>query len=188
MVEQEKLLEIGKYTIDVSNVSVKRKRIAIRKWNELFNIKVDSDGEAILDEKGKPVERIKGRRISQKQADRGVLRIGIYLLKQDFNVLNVRYTRKESIKQIFLRRKITIKYLESLPTSVLNVFVEWIYETVVGVKKKVQNLIDPIIEELNQLVEVLTEKEMSDLIKFCTTSFIEQVGVYRKSINAQKKK
>ncbi len=188
MVEQERILEIGKHKFDVSNVSIKRKRIAVRRWNNLFNIKVDSDGEAILDNKGNPVERDKDRKRTKKQADRGILRIGLYLVCQDLEVLNRRYTRKESFKEMFRRKRISIRYLESLSTPEMNVFVEWIYETVTGVKKKVVNLVEPIIQELEKLTELMTEKELLDLTRYCTTSFLEQVGHYQRSIANLKKK
>ncbi len=186
MVEQEEIIEIGNFYIDVSNITVKKKRIAVRNWNKLFNTKVDKDGEALLDEHGNTIPRIKNYKISDRKFKRGLLSIGIYLIKQDKNILERRYTPEEVEQEIKKRNSITIKYIETLTIAEMESFIEWVYEKMVGTKKKIVDLITPIVEELERLTEMMTDKEISDLMTFCTTSFSEQVGLYLKSKATQK--
>ncbi|MCP4253768.1 MAG: hypothetical protein GY775_10220 [Candidatus Scalindua sp.] len=186
MVEPEEIIEIGEFYVDVSNITVKKKRIAVRKWNRLFNIKTDKDGEALLDEKFNPIPRVKNYSISDTKLKRGILTIGLYLVRQDREILERRFTPEETEQEIKTRRKITVKYIETLTIAEMESFIEWVYEKLVGTKKKVVDLIEPIITQLENLTDQMTDKEMSDLIAFCTTSFSEQVGLYQKSKVTQK--
>lgn len=181
MVEVEKIIQIGKKSFDVSNISVKRKRIATRMWNNLFNIQVDEDGEAVRDKKGNIVTKEKNRKITDKKATRGLLEIGMYLIKQDFHILLRRYTPKEAVKEYVKRHMLSVRYIESLTTEEMNSFVEWIYAEMVGTKKKVVDLITPVMDQLEDLVEMLSSKELQDLQTYLMTSLTEQVGGFQKS-------
>ncbi len=186
MEQKEKLVKIGQYAFDVSNISLKRKKIAKRMWDILFNIKTDENGNAII-ENGEQVERIPNRKMTQQQADRGLFKIGFYILEQDFNILTRRMTFKEALKEAFLRKRITVRYIESLTVDEMQEFVSWIYEEMVGAKKKVVDLLTPMIEQIEKVTEGMTEKEISQLVTFAMTSLTEQVGRFQKSKATQRK-
>jgi len=179
MIQAEKIIEIGKYKIDVSNISVKRKRIAVKDWNTLFNIKQDKDGTAMRDSKGNVQLVDKPRIFTEKQASRGVLNIGLYLARQDFKILNRRFKFTDAVKEFFKRYFISVRYIESLTPEELNIFVEWIYEYITGTKKKVMDLMFPMIQEMEKITEGMSDKETSDLALYLVSFFSEQVKQFQ---------
>jgi hypothetical protein len=186
MIEQEELIDIGKRQFDVSNISIKRRRIATRKWNKLFNISVDKDGEAITDENGNIVEVEKKKKLTEKQATRELLKISIYLIQQDFIVLNRRFKFTEAIIEFFKRHFLTVKYIESLTLDQMNDLVSWTYEKMTGTKKKVVDLLAPMINHLEKMIEGKTDQEVQNLTTFFMTAFLDQVGHYEKYVATQK--
>ena len=187
MIQAEKIIEIGKYSFDVSNISVKRKRIASKMWNVLFNIKINKDGEPEVNEKGEVqlIETPKKR--TEKQATRGLLIIGLYLVRQDFKILDRRFKYTDAIKEFFKRYFVTVRYIESLTPDQMNNFVEWIYEVVTGSKKKVTDLMSQIMSSMGDLVKDMSEEEILHLTIFLENSFSEQVKQFQNLRAGQKK-
>ena len=187
MIKEEKIIEIGKYKVDVSNISVKRKRISIKMWNTLFNIKQDKDGEAIRTSTGSVQEAETKKEKTERQATRGLLAIGLYLLRQDIRILNRRFKLTDAIKEYFKRYFITIRYIESLTDKEMNDFVGWIYEEITGAKKKVVDLMSPMMDQLETLALGMTEEELLHFSTFLMNSFLEQVKQYQSLKVGQKK-
>ncbi len=180
MIEPEKIIEIGKYKIDISNISVKRKRIASRDYNRLQNYKLDENGEVVF-KNGQPLKNENNKKISEKKAIKELLRISLYLVRQDFLILNRRFKFKTAVKEYFKRYFINIRYIETLTTKQMNSLVEWTYEELMGVKKKVENLINPLMQELDRIAASKTDEQLQLLTKFLLMSLQEQVGEWEKS-------
>ena len=187
MIQAEKIIEIGKYKIDVSNISVKRKRIAVKDWNKLHNIKTDKDGGASLDKNGNAQIIDKPIIYTDKQAQRGLLKIGLYLVRQELKILNRRFKLTEAIKEYFKRYFISIRYIESLSEEESNIFGDFLYEVMTGSKKKIENLMQPMMDAIEEETKGMTELQMLDFATFLGNSFSEQASQYKSLKVGQKK-
>lgn len=187
MIQDDKIITIGKYKVDVSNLPARRKRIAIRMWNDLFNFDQEKDGSIKRDNRGNPKIKEKPKKKTEYQARKGLVKIGLYLIRRDFNILLRRYSKKGAIKEYFKRYFISLRYLESLTDKELDSFIEWVYEEIVGVKKKTADMIDPILNLLERQTKMMTEEEHTHFSKFLLNSFSEQIDLWKNSYHTRKK-
>ncbi len=134
----------------------------------------------------KLIETDKKKKRTEKQATRELLKISIYLIQQDFIVLNRRFTFIETIIEYFKRHFLTVKYIESLTLEQMNDLVSWTYKKMTGTKKKVMDLLAPMMNHLEKMVEGKTEEEIQGLTTYFMTAFLDQVGDYEKFVASQK--
>jgi len=187
MVELRKELTLGKKVFDVSNISAKRKRIAKDEWNRIHGFILDGQGEVKRDGAGQPL--VKPRNVKPDVVRKEIQKLARYLIRQDFKILLRRFNFLNAVKEFLRRLFLTISYIDSLTEKESDELVYWLYEVLLGYKKKELNameMLSPLLTEIAQIMEPLNEKEQQDLLKFYMESFLEQVGQWKKSKATQK--
>lgn len=183
MREDEKIIEIGRYKIDVSNISLDKKIKATKMWNKTNGIKCHADGSPLR--KDGEVVMFK-RNITENQFTKEVIKIGLYLLRQEFIVLKRRFTLKETIKEMVKRSFISYRYIKSLTSKDVEGFASWVYEELTGKKKETGTIIQKVVETVNNVTEEMTEEEISQFTRFVTISFLELAGKWNTFSASQK--
>ncbi len=113
-IEDEKILTFGNKSIDVSNVAYGRIEIASELWNK-----------ERTDEK-----------MTAKSFNDMVVKIGIFMIVQDFAVLRLRMNFFKACISWFRRLFITEKTIKQSNAKEYEAFEDWIYEQITGDKKK----------------------------------------------------
>jgi hypothetical protein len=184
--EKEKILIIGKYEIDISNISVYQKRIARKKWNVLMGYQVDTDGEILRDTEGTALVSEKKPITSTKKATRKIIAIGLFIIRQEFEIIKRRFSFWDSVKEIIKRYLISVRYIESLTENELNIFVEWVTEVITGQKKKSRNFLAEITESLEEMLKGKTKQEVLSFQTYALTSLADILGDWEKLNPIQK--
>ncbi len=110
---ENKILKLGKYEIDISDLSHAREEKAKGKWSRVFKegVKVKSAG----------------------YYNKHVNKIGSYLINQDLYILKRSLSLGDAIKELLLRRFIlTSFYLNRLENKEYEAFESFIYKTITG--------------------------------------------------------
>ena len=113
-IEEEKILTFGKKSIDVSNVSYGRIEYASKVWNET------------LAKEG----------FTEKDINNMCERVGLYMIRQDFDVLRLRLPFLKAVKSFIKRYKLSIKHIKKSNKKEYEEFQGWVYFTLTGDKKK----------------------------------------------------
>ena len=140
IIEDKEDLTIGKYTVDVSNISMYRKKIARLAWD---NAVKDMNGNKDYD---------------LTIFDNIVDVYGLYMIRQDLFVLKRRMPLFKALLSYIKRYLITLRYIRKTNETEYNKFQEWAYFNITGVKKKELEAINQI-----QKMELLAIKEMEKL-------------------------
>lgn len=149
-IDDPEYLTIGKYTFDVSNVSVYRKQIARRAYNE-----------AIKEMQG------------SKEYDMFLLEniidtYGLFMIRQDLSILKRRIPLIKAIKSYIKRYMLTIKYIRKSNEKEYELFSEWAYFNITGLKKKDLTQINQIQEmekmALEEIQKISTNPEQQRIL------------------------
>jgi hypothetical protein len=117
-IEKENILVIGRKEIDVSNVSVGKSLKGLGLYNE-------------------QVVKLQNEEITALDFDKEVDKIGLMLIKQDYEALRLRYNPIKSIVEMFKKRAIKEKHIYSMSREdYKNVWQDWVYFAITGDKKK----------------------------------------------------
>ncbi len=131
LIEEENILTFGKKQIDVSNVAYGRIEYAIREWNKLR----ETD-------------------FTEEIFDNLCEDLGLYMIKQDFDVLRLRLPFVKAVKSYIKRMTLNKKHIKKLNRQNHDDFIDWVYFVLTGDKKK----------------DLLTEEKMIKM----ATAFYEQ--------------
>lgn len=165
-IEKENILTFGKKSIDVSNVSYGRIVKASTVWNK-----------AVQDENITP-EKI------NKMCDT----VGLYLIRQDFSVLRLRFTFltaiKEYIKRLFLNRYHINK---SIKTE-YDEFQDWVYFQLTGKKKENLKTEADLMEQTISFYQAMEKKGIKPdkCLELLQTLVLEQASELKTSTNSRK--
>ena len=140
LIDDTEYLTIGRFTFDVSNVSVYRKQIARRAYNEAIKeMEGNADYDLFL------LENI-------------IDTYGLYMIRQDLSILKRRMPLFKAIKTFILRYLLTIKYIRKSNETEYELFSEWAYFNITGLKKKdlkqinqIQEMEKMALEEINKI-------------------------------------
>ncbi len=88
LIEEENILTFGKKKIDVSNVAYGRIEYAIREWNTL---------------REKDFDVLEFNTLCEN--------LGVYMIKQDFDVIRLRLPFWKAVKSFFKRMTLTLKHI-----------------------------------------------------------------------------
>jgi hypothetical protein len=112
-IEKENILTFGRRSIDVSNVSYGRIVKASTMWNNT----------------------IQEENITAEQVNKMSEKVGLYLIRQDFNVLLFRFTFIKSVKEYVKRLFLTVKHINKSNKEEYECFQDWVYFMLTGKKK-----------------------------------------------------
>lgn len=140
IIEDAEYLTIGRFKIDVSNVSIYRKKIARTEWNNSRDEMSSNDGNSLI------------------VFDSIIDTYGLYMIRQDFAVLRRRMSFIEALKSYIKRYLLSVRYIRKSNEEEYNAFQEWAYFQITGAKKK-------DLEKINQIqkIELAMLKEMENL-------------------------
>ena len=138
-IEKEKILTFGKKSIDVSNVSYGRIVKASTIWNKTIS-KEEVTAEEI-------------NRMSEE--------VGIYLIRQDFNVLRFRFTLSKAIKEYVKRLFLTAKHINKSNKEEYEEFQDWVYFILTGKKKDLLEAQEDMIGDMATLYRRLKKQGIS---------------------------
>lgn len=153
-IEKEKLLTFGKKQIDVSNVSYGRVDKASRIWN-----KVVQKEDVTVDEINKMSESV-----------------GLYLIRQDFDVLLMRFTFFTAIKEYIKRSLLTSKVIRKSNKQEYEEFQDWVYFTLTGKKKEMLQTQADIMDQTVEFYQQMEKQGIkpSECLKLLQTLVVEQ--------------
>jgi len=140
IIEDKELITIGKFSLDVSNVSIYRKKISRLAWDQAVK---DMNGNKDYD---------------LTIFDNIVDVYGLYMIRQDLLVLKRRMPLLKAIWSFIARYFVTLKYIRKTNETEYNKFQEWAYFNITGTKKKELEAINQI-----QKMELAAIKEMENL-------------------------
>ena len=182
IIEDQELLTIGKKTFDVSNVSLYRKKISRRIWDQMV---IDCNKEL---EQCKESEKSE---VIRKYTDitNGIIETqGLYLIRQDLMVLKRRMSHLKAVFDYIRRYLLTIKYITKSTEEEYNKFVDWAYFNITGTKKKELETIGIMQKMEMKAVEELQKvyPDPEQLMVVYSTYLQEMVGNIQKSVPIQK--
>ena len=141
LIDEAEYLTIGRFTFDVSNVSMIRKIVARRAHDELA---LRYDEEKIVEQ--------------TEEMQKLIEKYGLYMIRQKLSMLRRRLTLKDAIKSYIQRYLLTRRYIYDQTEPEYQAFEEWAYFNITGRKKKDQILVKQIqemekmaLEEINKI-------------------------------------
>ena len=179
-------IKLGKHEFDITDISLNARHHAVKMWNKTHGIETDKDGNAKKNDKGEII--INKRNVTEKKFTNEVYDIGLFLLRQEFIVLNRKFPFMQAVREFIKRQLITKAYIKTLSEKNVEDFVSWIYFVMTGKKKATAYLEAEIITALNKMMENKTEKEASQFTKFVLTSLLELGGKWNTLKPTQKEK
>ena len=142
LIDETEILNIGKKSFDVSNVSVKRKQISRRAYRDLAKQMGENPEQDII------------------ELDDLVVTYGLYMVRQNISVLLKRMPLFKALKSYIRRYILSIRYINNLNEDEYNVFYEWAYFQITGLKKKdleetdqIQTLLKIANKEIRKVAE-----------------------------------
>jgi hypothetical protein len=167
--EPFKYLWLGKKKLDVSNVSQGRTDIATEKWNKTISEEYTlSTKEMEPFHKIKdPVEKAKAviqeqTIIKNKITKKMIEDVGLYLMRQDFVVLNRRYSFIKACIEYIKRYLLSVRLFKTLNKTQYEAFEDWISELLTGKKKSDIELQKGVLDLLMEMVKDLEERTNQD--------------------------
>jgi hypothetical protein len=158
-------LWLGKKKLDVSNVSQGRIDIASEIYDDAINEDVP-----LTDKENKKVRLIKDdyerataaiyikTKNKNKQIKAMIEKVGLYLMRQDFIVLNRRYPFVKSCIEYIKRYLLSVRLFKTLTTDQYKEFEDWISIILTGKKKEDHERRKGILDLLEEMVKSLERK------------------------------
>ena len=170
IIEDKELLTIGRFTLDVSNAQMGKKKIARRVWDEAVK------------------EMGKDKEYDLIVFDDIIDVYGLYLMRQNLAVLARRMPFIKAVWSYIKRYMLTVKYIRKTNETEYNNFQEWAYFNITGVKKKelettnqIQKMEIMALEELQKMN--IKPEQLTELLR---TFLQETAGNMNISIPSQK--
>lgn len=180
LIEDAEILKVGRKSFDVSNISVHKKKIARRIWNEMT-----ADYIKDLEDTGR-IEETENK-YSQIISDLYDT-LGLFFIRQEFIVLKRKFSLLKAIYEYIRRLFITRKYLNRCNEEEYNNFQEWVHFTITGTKKKDLQ----VTEKMQQIQIMMVEKaermgiSLDQLTESLATLLDGMVGSMNTSAHFQK--
>ncbi len=166
--EEKKFLTFGKKKIDVSNIAYGRIVRAAEVWNET----------------------VKKEGVSVKRIQSMIETVGLYLIRQEFRVLHLRYSFFRSIIEYIKRLLLTKRHIRRSNKAEYEEFENWIYFNITGKKKESlerQKGILDLIEEMVVGLEKKTNLDLERCLELLQTSvggIVEQLSTSTQDLKA----
>lgn len=182
LIEDRELLKIGKKTFDVSNVSIGRKKIARRVWDNMVSDYTKEISEAKEEDK-KEIEKAYSIIVSDLYDS-----LGLYLIRQQRIVLDRRFSFIKSRIDFIRRYLLTIKYINKSNEDEYNAFQEWAHFNITGTKKKDLETDNLIIKMERAAIEELQRvyPDPEQLMDVYRTFVAQTVGAMNMPVPLQK--
>ena len=130
-IEEKEMLKIGKRSIDVSNVSAGRSMEGLKRYNEA-------------------VQKMQDNKLNAIEFNYEVDKIGLYLIRHDYEALRLRFGIIESLTQVIKRKLIKTKDFRRFSKDGYTDFHGWIYFKITGKKKE-------SLEAQSDMMDIATE-------------------------------
>ena len=159
IIEDEELLIIGNFTIDVSNVPMYKKKISRRVWDKAVKeMGSDMNYDLII-------------------FDDIVDVYGLYMIRQDFYILKRRMTLLKAVWSYIKRYLLSLRYIKKLNETEYNKFQEWAYFNITGTKKKDVKAINQIQKLELKAIEAIKNLDLSpDLLQELLLTFLQETA------------
>ncbi|MCP4988496.1 MAG: hypothetical protein GY928_21330 [Colwellia sp.] len=165
-IEEEKILTFGNKSFDISNVAYGRIEYAIKEWNKALNIEgfTESDINNMCE------------------------RVGLYMIRQDFDVLRLRLSFFDSVKSFIKRYMLTIKHIKKSNKQEYEEFQDWVYFTLTGNKKKDLETDTAIMETARKIYrdmekQGINQEQCSELLQTLLAEQVKELQTYTKDHN-----
>jgi len=168
--EDKETLIIGRFTIDVSNVSIYRKKISRKAWDEAVK------------------EMGQNKDFDLDTFDNIIDVYGLYMIRQDLSILKRRMPILKAIGSFIKRYLLTVKHIRKSNEKEYEQFQEWAYFNITGTKKKELKAINQIQKiELEMIAEMEKLNLSPDtLTKLLQTFLAETAGRMNISVPSPK--